>query len=179
MANQDFQIEKTTKMTKKLTPSQKIIVMRIFVAGLALIIFVIWLFNLPNVWSGNRKMLNNDSDLQSLKTDMSSFLNQSEEKLVEIKAIDEKQLKQKLIEDSNILFQDLIEEANSVTNNTTTDFIENISSTTDDYVESRLPVDGARKDLNCPAWINCMPSLDEVRNCQIPVGCEDFTQIAY
>jgi len=34
--------------------------------------------------------------------------------------------------------------------------------------------------LNCPEWINCMPSPDAPnRNCNIPTGCEEYTQIAY
>lgn len=33
---------------------------------------------------------------------------------------------------------------------------------------------------NCPAWINCMPTIGtEINDCVIPSGCEDITQIAY
>jgi hypothetical protein len=36
-----------------------------------------------------------------------------------------------------------------------------------------------KQKTNCPLYINCMPSIDEVRSCVIPVGCEEITQIAY
>ncbi|NCD01057.1 hypothetical protein EOL94_03120 [bacterium] len=33
---------------------------------------------------------------------------------------------------------------------------------------------------NCPEWINCMPEVGgEPKDCTIPKGCEDITQIAY
>jgi glutamine synthetase adenylyltransferase len=32
---------------------------------------------------------------------------------------------------------------------------------------------------NCPEYINCMPTIGEQRPCQIPVGCESKTIIAY
>ncbi|MDI3496288.1 MAG: hypothetical protein PWQ35_309 [Patescibacteria group bacterium] len=35
------------------------------------------------------------------------------------------------------------------------------------------------KKANCPEWINCMPTVGEARPCQIPLGCEGITQIAY
>lgn len=31
----------------------------------------------------------------------------------------------------------------------------------------------------CPEWINCMPSPDRREPCQVPVGCDGITQIAY
>ncbi|MCF7820577.1 MAG: hypothetical protein K9M44_03870 [Candidatus Pacebacteria bacterium] len=39
------------------------------------------------------------------------------------------------------------------------------------------------KNSNCPEWVNCMPTLSdnphENKECVIPPGCEDITQIAY
>ncbi len=32
---------------------------------------------------------------------------------------------------------------------------------------------------NCPAYINCMPTIGVARPCVIPPGCEEFTQIVY
>lgn len=36
----------------------------------------------------------------------------------------------------------------------------------------------APKD-NCPAYIDCMPTIGEPKPCQVPAGCEGITQIAY
>ncbi|MFA5754736.1 MAG: hypothetical protein WC905_05355, partial [Patescibacteria group bacterium] len=35
------------------------------------------------------------------------------------------------------------------------------------------------KNANCPAYVNCMPTIGESRPCQIPAGCEGITKIAY
>jgi len=32
---------------------------------------------------------------------------------------------------------------------------------------------------DCPQWIDCMPGPDRREPCQVPVGCEKITQIAY
>jgi len=37
----------------------------------------------------------------------------------------------------------------------------------------------SRLNLQCPAYINCMPMIGEDRPCVLPPGCENITQIAY
>lgn len=32
---------------------------------------------------------------------------------------------------------------------------------------------------NCPAYVNCMPTIGATPSCQIPPGCEGITQIVY
>jgi ElaB/YqjD/DUF883 family membrane-anchored ribosome-binding protein len=175
MANKDVRIEPIIEKEKKFfLDGRKIVTMRILVASLALAIFVLWFMNLPNVWSGNKKMAEIDNDLQALKTDLNSFLSQSEEKANSIQAENEKLLKQQLLQDSNNLLQDLIEETKVIASSTSA------TSTPGNEPELISPeTTELEPKPNCPAWINCMPSLDEIRNCQIPPGCEDFTQIAY
>jgi transketolase len=45
-------------------------------------------------------------------------------------------------------------------------------------LENKLPIKDTRT-LNCPAYINCMPTIGVSRPCVIPSGCEDITQIVY
>ena len=45
-------------------------------------------------------------------------------------------------------------------------------------LENKLPL-GDTTTVDCPAYINCMPTIGQSRPCVIPPGCEDITQIAY
>lgn len=43
-------------------------------------------------------------------------------------------------------------------------------------LQQRLP---ELASSSCPEFIDCMPTIDEVKPCVIPPGCENITQIAY
>jgi hypothetical protein len=43
-------------------------------------------------------------------------------------------------------------------------------------LENRLPQAPVN---NCPAFIDCMPTIGDAKPCLIPPGCENITQIAY
>ena len=177
MADKKWQAKKNEKLeiTNRLERN-KILIMHLSVVSLAIIIFVFWLINMPNVWLGNQKKAQMDASLQELKASLNSFLNQSEEKVNKIEEEQKKQERQQLIKDSNNLIQNLIEETNKKNDYSIPTPIDNIDS--DDGFNEASLID-SNKNINCPEWINCMPSIGEVRDCQIPVGCEDFTQIAY
>lgn len=68
-----------------------------------------------------------------------------------------------------------------------------IESTIIDDLENDISLEQLKKEINnlnnnfktsdCPEWINCMPTFsnnpEDINTCQIPVGCEGITQIAY
>ncbi len=177
MADKKWQAKKNEKLEiNKRLERNKILIMRLSVVGLAIIIFVFWLINIPNVWLGNQKNAQTDASLQELKANLNSFLNQSEEKVNKIEEEQKQQERQQLIKDSDNLIQNLITETNKKSDYSIPAPIDNIDN---DAESNQASLIDNNKNINCPEWINCMPSIGEVRNCQIPVGCEDFTQIAY
>lgn len=62
--------------------------------------------------------------------------------------------------------------------------VKEVSNETDLTTEEKLGSDmllelETRLNVQCPAYINCMPMIGEDRPCVIPPGCENITQIAY
>ncbi|MBN2884553.1 hypothetical protein JXE04_01365 [Patescibacteria group bacterium] len=47
-----------------------------------------------------------------------------------------------------------------------------------DELKDKLPVIEIATS-SCPAYIDCMPTIGQVKPCVIPTGCEAITQIAY
>lgn len=137
----NFKIGKNTSPEKK-----KQALMKVAVISLALIIFLFWIYNLKNVWTGSSY---ENSDLESIKQ---VFQVDTEQALSE----------NKQESDADKLLQDIADNAGEKINQEIKQEDKNIKN----------------NDV-CPAWINCMPSIDEARSCQIPPGCEDITQIAY
>lgn len=132
---------------------------------LATFIFAFWAYNLQNVWQTTA----NNVDLGIVKEELNDSLGELENKLEE---------NSRLKDDANEMLNDLIEEANNVASSSeiVLPVLPEQSSTTLD-VSATTTLPGA--NINCPEWINCMPSIGEPRPCQIPVGCEGITQIAY
>ncbi len=127
---------------------------------LAALIFAFWAYNLKNVWPSSS---NKDVDLGIVKEEINASLGELEKKLEE-----NSQLK----DDAGEMLNELIEE------------VEESASSSEEImlpVTPEMPEMPIAPDINtnCPEWINCMPSIGEPRPCQIPVGCEEITQIAY
>ncbi len=90
---------------------------------------------------------------------------------------------------------ELNEMASSTKNNVSTPHIESVifSETNNSVDIDNDSLEQLKKEINnlnnnfktpnCPEWINCMPTFSDnhenVNTCQIPVGCEGITQIAY
>ena len=53
------------------------------------------------------------------------------------------------------------------------------SSPANSSTSTSTPSSPILKNNNCPAYINCMPTIGEARSCQVPPGCEGVTVIAY
>lgn len=80
-------------------------------------------------------------------------------------------------------FGDLVDQVNKAKENQEINLAEEIK-TEDELIIPVEPVikeDVVDKELtkNCPAYVNCMPMIDSVINCSIPVGCEGVTQLVY
>lgn len=133
---------------------------------LAALIFAFWAYNLKNVW----RTSSSNVDLGSVKEEINQSLGELEEKLEE---------NSRLQDDAGEMLNELIEEVEENASSS-----ENFLPTTPDQATTTLDIPATTttpsRNINCPEWINCMPTIgDEPRPCQIPVGCEGITQIAY
>lgn len=151
---------------------KKMLIMQIGAGGLTCLILVLWIFNLKNVWQEDRALPTNDnSQWLSLKNDLDKTLTDVKKQLNKI----DKNRKEAAAGDN--FLTDLIKET------------KNISSATSSIVSTSSPISSSsptttstspiNKNKNCPEYINCMPTIDAARPCQIPVGCEGITAIAY
>lgn len=133
---------------------RKKIIMKIGVISIMVLIFIFWTFNLKNIFNNQSSETGgNKEELQAIQTELNKAVDKMSAGLDKIKATDER-----LKEASSSLVDELIDKP--------ADMVISSSSVPDSV-------------SNCPAYINCMPTTGEVRDCQIPVGCEGITQIAY
>jgi len=154
---------------------KKNFLIKILAASLAVLIFFFWMINLRNVWQINK--LKNQTNTDNLKfSELKEEINNSLDDVNE-RLNDQKQ-QERFVQDVNGLLNDVMEEAEK-TSSSTEEFSDLATSTmaTSSEITSSTTVE--IKKSNCPPYINCMPSIGEARPCEIPVGCEEITQIAY
>ncbi len=136
------------------------------VITLAILIFAFWAYNLQNVWQSNS---GSNVNLNVVKEEINESLNELEDKLEE---------NSRLKDDASEMLNELIEEAqkSATSSEESLPATPESATTTPDFPATTT---APNINNNCPEWINCMPSIGEPRSCQIPVGCEGITQIAY
>jgi len=154
---------------------KKILMMKIGVGAIIVLIFLLWVFNMKNLW--RPIMINNNNgqtqDLTKFKSDINNQMTEINKRLNDI--TDQKQ------EAANKAGNDLLNKVINGTANSTsssgTSTSSPISTSTNPVVS--VPDKTKVKDSKCPAYIDCMPTIGASKPCQIPVGCEGITQIAY
>jgi len=108
------------------------------------------------LWTVNQKNVwrnNNDREVE-ISNDIIKIFQESEPEFEEGKEIlSDGNIDKRLENDAGKLLEDVMREADK--RDTNTEFI------------------------NCPEWVNCMPTIGEASPCVIPPGCEDITKIAY
>jgi FtsZ-interacting cell division protein ZipA len=142
---------------------RKIIIMRIGVIVVVLIVFGLWLLNLNSSLNSSREKLSgqNNVEWQQMKEELNNALSEVQESLEDMESA--KQAAEQVATTSQPSAAD--------------NLLEGLIDKTEEIAPSSPD---ARPAVNCPAWINCMPSsIGEAPNCQIPAGCEGITQIAY
>lgn len=149
---------------------KKILVMQIGATILAVFILVVWIFNLQNVWRVDKELAADNDSAQwlKIKDDLNKTLSNVQSQMKEISRA---RKEQEDVKNRNFL-SDLVDETKKLAPTT-------VSTSTP--IATSTATSTAPKSLRsgCPEWINCMPSIGEARPCQIPVGCEGITQIAY
>jgi hypothetical protein len=151
--------------------AKKKFLMKVGIASFMVLIFVFWILNIKNVFRSNAAPSNdtNKAAWEEIKNDFNETVDKMSESLNKIEAANEK-----LKKASSSLINELIVETNKIAS----------SSASTTMSTSSLPVTDTQasssvKNNNCPAYIDCMPTIGEAKPCQIPVGCEGITQIAY
>ncbi len=161
---------------------------KIFITKVAIVVFVIvvaaaWSANLKNVWLTEGRLSSNkngNQDWLALKGDLERTLVNVQDSLASIKEAANKQD----IADKNAFLGEVLDGAKQIASSTDSATSSPILSATSSPVASSSPVNNGaeapvQKNNQCPEYINCMPTIGEARPCQIPVGCEGITTIAY
>jgi cell division protein FtsB len=159
---------------------KKLVLVKILVASLAVVIFLFWFLNLKNVLKMNNLQSKESSEAAKwaeLKQEIGNSLNDVTKKL------DDQEQQAQLKENVNGILNGVMEEAGKAASSseaTSSEADLNASSTiiTDPGTASSSP-ESPNKNVNCPSYIDCMPTIGEAKPCQIPAGCEGITQIAY
>ncbi|MHB8903492.1 MAG: ATP synthase subunit B family protein [Patescibacteria group bacterium] len=147
---------------------KKVLLMRISVITIIVLIFFLWAYNIKYLWKpivlNNNENQNKISELSQFEQDVNKQMTEINKKLNDV--VDRKQeAKNKAGDD---LLNNIIRDAKQATSSLINDLASTSPSSTPNI-----------KNSNCPSYINCMPTIGESRPCQIPVGCEGITTIAY
>ncbi len=159
--------------------AKKNFIMKIGIISFMVLILIFWILNIKNVFRSNPSTENTQSsaELQNLQAGLNETITKMSQSLNKIDTANEK-----LKTASSSLLNELITEINTLASST------NSSSTflaTSSLTETSQPpliemtASSTLENSSCPTYINCMPTVGEVRPCQIPAGCEGITQIAY
>ena len=130
------------------------------------LVLIFWILNLKNVWQVNKELVaNNDSQWVNLKNDLDTTLVDLKKQLNQL----DKNKKETAAGDN--LIADLIKKTGELASSTSEISTSSPIATTSPTVN--------QSNKNCPEYIDCMPTIGAARPCQIPVGCEGLTVIAY
>ncbi len=148
----------------------KHLIMRVGVTFFFVLILFFWLSNITNIFTTPQKTSPNDSQYkwEKIQTDLKKIIKTTE------KNIDSKK-EEKTVNNNNKESDKLINDLMKTTKETSSSKNKKASSSLE-----QKSVPSSQDKLNCPQWINCMPTIGSApRTCQVPRGCEGITQIAY
>lgn len=154
--------------------AKKNFLMKVGIASFMVLILIFWGLNIKNVFRSNA--VENDAkqntEWQNIKKDFDETIDKMSVSLDKIE-----ETNNKLKTASSSIINELILETNKLIASTTTATTSASSSPVSTSTSLSAPSEKIKSD--CPAYINCMPTIGAARPCQIPVGCEEITQIAY
>jgi hypothetical protein len=154
---------------------KKILMMKIGVGAIIVLIFLLWVFNMKNLW--RPIMVNNEGantqDLTKFKSDINNQMTEINQRLNDIS----NQKQEATNKAGNDLLNNVINGAANSTSSSETSTSSPINTSTNPVVNA--PDTTKVKNSKCPPYIDCMPTIGASKPCQIPAGCEGITQIAY
>ena len=159
----------------------KIVLGKIIAIVLIILILIIWMFNLKNVWRANNSpAASNNSQWSDLRNNLETSLTSINNQLNRIQQADNNKNQAA----SHAFLSDLLNKVQSATSSPVAPAVVGTStspaiSATSSPLNQASSSPAINKNSNCPKYIDCMPTIGSAKPCQIPVGCEGITQIAY
>jgi hypothetical protein len=156
--------------------AKKFFIAKIIAITIVAILVIFWFLNLNQVFKENATD-SADNDLQEFK-----------------RQLDE------IVTDTQKNFSQLNVASSTASSSLVSGVIENVEIDTAVSSSSGLDIEAAKKAVSslasssiidlpenseskkspdCPAYVNCMPTIGEARPCIIPVGCEGITEKVY
>jgi len=158
-------------MNEEEREAKKSLFLKIGVISVFALVFVLWLLNIQGVF-GNISNQTNKVSWAEVSAEIDKNTKEAEARLG---------INQPATSTENEFVKKLLDKTANVASSsaaTSTAILEikkELSDLTKNISTSTVPV----VKNNCPAYINCMPTIGEARPCVIPAGCENITQIAY
>jgi hypothetical protein len=155
---------------------KKYLLLKVGVISLAILILALWAFNLKNVWLADQKLApsENNEEWADLKTSLDKTLVNVKSQVDNIQKTKEAAKKTA----DQALLTGLLEETEKRASAIASSTVATSSATSSNVTATTTPSPVGSTN-NCPEYIDCMPTIGATRPCQIPVGCEGITQIAY
>jgi len=156
--------------------AKKKFLMKVIIIAIMVLIFVFWFMNIKNVFRSNIAA-DNGKSLEAFKKTTSDF-NATIDKLGQ--NLDNLQTSKDQTASSSLV-KDFINETNKFASSTSTSTSNMATSSPINSASASSSASTSPNKINssCPAYIDCMPTIGVAKPCQIPVGCEGITQIAY
>lgn len=161
---------------------KKRLIMKVGVISFSVIIFILWVFSVG--FSFNSKKNNIEEGDITLRQNLQEIINTTHQNfnVSSDSNTEEKNFLDNLLKSINDKNQEKIAEVNLENIEDTEKIVLTATSTESQKflqeLENKLPLeDDVRND--CPAYINCMPTIGQSQPCVIPSGCEAITQIVY
>lgn len=160
--------------------AKKKFIMKVGIISLMALILIFWILNIKNVFRGNEGM-NADENIaqwQKIKEDFNETVDKMSVSLDKIQ-----ETNSNLNSASSSIINELLlaavasSTASLATSSIPASYQDNASSS--QIADESASTSTTVRNINCPEYIDCMPTIGEARPCQIPVGCEGITQIAY
>ncbi|MFA5184444.1 MAG: hypothetical protein WC456_02845 [Patescibacteria group bacterium] len=158
---------------------KKVILIRTATVVLALFILLVWSFNLQNIWRIEHaaNVASDGQAWQDLKDNLSQTLAEAR---TELDKLDQDKKEKDGVKNAAFL-NDLLDETKRLASSAPLIATSAPATTTPPNAITALPTEAAPRETSpdCPAYIDCMPTIGSAQPCQIPVGCEGITEIAY
>jgi hypothetical protein len=146
---------------------KKILLLRVLVLGSTLLIFAAWIFNLRGELKSAKQQPAGKSgaEVSDLKKEFSDALDKVNQQITELKKAQELAV---------------VATSTSISSSSLPTLIPTpIISSSTVVASTSIIIDKGKETSNCPAYIDCMPTVGAARPCIIPPGCESKTIIAY
>lgn len=162
---------KKINMNEEEREAKKSLFLKIGVISVFALVFVLWLLNIQGVF-GNISNQTNKVSWAEVSAEIDKNTKEAEARLG---------INQPDTSTNNEFIKKLLDKTANVASSSvssSTAILEIKKELLDLTKNTSTPVIPATRS-NCPAYINCMPTIGEARPCVIPAGCENITQIAY